>query len=223
MKFELKNPFAKKQPVSEKEMDKTKKIVREAQREFESQSRRYEAEMTKLREFVAQASNLDKDSSEYKTLQRQAIGCKQKADAYEKSMKAAYSVLEKNRKFEAMLENGMTLSRLNGMLPDPESAEKLLQKISDIAQEFNEKEEELSGLFMDYSEEIESFLPEIDDSAFTEFDAMVDAQRAKNMGTEAKFVSDVHTQASAGEVPDQGTPKASDAPAPEEMSSVNEQ
>ena len=180
MKFEIKNPFAKKTAVSDKDFEKSRKSVREAQREFEHQSKKYEAEMTKLRELVAQASLLEKDVAEYKTLQHQAISCKQKADAYEKGMRSAYAVLEKNRKFESMLENGMTLSRLNNMLPNPETAEKLLQEISDIAQELNDKQEELTDLFQDFSEEIDSLLLKKDESAFLEFDAMVNAQRAKN-------------------------------------------
>ena len=179
MKLEFKNPFGKKPAVSDKDYENTRKLVRDAQREFEHQSKKYEAEMAKLRELVAQASLLDKDSAEYKTLQHQAMGYKQKADAYEKGMRSAYTVLEKNRKFENMLENGMTLSRLNNMLPQPETAEKLLQKISDIAQELNDKTEELTDIFQDFSEEIDSFIPTKHESEFSEFDAMVNAHRAK--------------------------------------------
>ncbi len=221
MKFELKNPFAKKPPVSDNELDNTKKVLRESQREFEHQSRKYEAEMTKLRELVAQASQVEKDSAEYKSLQQQAVGCKQRADGYEKGMKAAYAVLEKNRKFESMLENGMTLSRLNGMLPDPDAAEKLLQKISDIAQEFNEKQEELSDLFKDYSEEIDALLPGTFGSAFADFDAMVDAQRAKNeekAAAEAAAVSDGASSAAA----DEQAPETPEAPREEQPPALAE-
>ncbi len=180
MKIEFKNPFAKKPAVSDKELEKTKKTVRESQREFERLSRSYDREIEKMRELVAQASALDENSSEYKSLRRQAAACKQKADAYEKGMRSAYTVLEKNRKFESMLENGMSLSKLNAMLPDPETAEKLLQNISDIAQELNEKQEELTDIFRDFSEELDALLPETDRSGFDEFDALVNAHRSKN-------------------------------------------
>ena len=177
MKFEIKNPFMKKPVVSDKDLDKIQKLVRESQREFTKQNRLYEGEMGKIRECVAQAAKFEKDSSEYKALRQDAITHKKKAEAYEKAMHAALEVLNKNSKYETMLEGGMTLARLNSMMPDPDEAEKLLQEIADVAEALRDKQDELDDLFEEYGKDISGTISNPNPVDFVEFDDLVSQKK----------------------------------------------
>lgn len=181
MKFEIKNPFAKKEIVSDKERENIKKSVRDTQREFEKYSRLYESEMAKLRDFVRQAADIEKDSAEYKHIQQQAMACKKKADGYEKSMKTAYEVLSKNQDFEMWLEHGMTVDKLNKLIPDPEKAEELMEKLSDGVQNLQDKIEDLNQIGEEYMYEIGNAISGTYDQDSFEFDSLVAKENEKRI------------------------------------------